>query len=137
MEQRLGAALAVTASSSVTLRTAPERLPAEVSEGAGVVPMAAKEAASSGGLFGDDAPWPTDEATENSFLADANERGETVVPVLPAGVAEREAPEDTGALPALDDLVQRIPVEVRELLEELYRVKYTTVQRVPAKHLKP
>jgi hypothetical protein len=100
------------------------------------VPVAASDAASTGGLFGDDVPWPTDDATENSFLADARERGETVVPVLPAAVAEREEPEDTGPLPALDDLVQRIPTEVRELLEELYRVKFTTVRRVPAKQLK-
>jgi len=139
LELRLGAALAAEAGlakSRSSALTAPAPLPAEMSEGVGVVPVAASDAASTGGLFGDDVPWPTDDATENSFLADARERGETVVPVLPAAVAEREEPEDTGPLPALDDLVQRIPTEVRELLEELYRVKFTTVRRVPAKQLK-
>ncbi len=138
MELRLGAALtaeAGLAKSGVTGGTAAAALPAEMSEGVGAVPQAAAEAASTGGLFGDDAPWPTDETTENSFLADARERGETVVPVLPV-TAAREEPEETGALPALDDLVQRIPAEVRELLEELYRVKFTAVRRVPAKLLK-
>ena len=135
----MGAALAAEVGlaksrSSALISSSPS--PAEVSDGVGVVPVVANNEASTGGLFGDDAPWPTDEVTENSFLADAKERGETVMPVLPAAVAEREEPEDTGALPALDDLVQRIPAEVRDLLEELYRVKFTTVRRVPAKQLK-
>ena len=140
MELRLGAALAAEtglAKSRASALTAPASLPAEASEGVGAVPAAASDAVSTGGLFGDDAPWPTDDATENSFLADARERGEMVMPVLPAAAAAaREEPEDTGPLPALDDLVERIPAEVRELLEELYRVKFTTVRRVPAELLK-
>ena len=115
---------------------APAPLPAEAGEGLGVAPAAAIEPAGPGGLFGDDAPWPMDEAGESAFLAGAKERGETVGPVVPAVAAAAAEPEETGALPALDELVQRIPPGVRGLLDELYRVKFTTVRRVPAKSLK-
>jgi hypothetical protein len=85
-------------------------------------------------LFGDDAPWPTDEAGETAFLAETRERGETVA-VKPAAAREETAAE-TEPLPALDAMVQRIPAEVREVLEELYRAKFTAVRRVSAKFLK-
>ena len=139
MEARLGAALAADAglvAAGGGAAEAPAPLPAEAGEGVGVVPAAAVEPSGTGGLFGDDAPWPTDEAGESAFLAGAKERGETVVPVVPAVAAVTAEPEETGALPALDELVQRIPPGVRELLDELYRVKFTTVRRVPAKSLK-
>ena len=76
--------------------------------------------------------WP-DESAEALFRAETRERGE---PDLPAGVIA-EAPEETDAkgLPALEDLVKRIPAETRELMDELFRAKFTTVKRVPAKAL--
>jgi hypothetical protein len=55
--------------------------------------------------------------------------------VKPAAAREETAAE-TGPLPALDAMVQRIPAEVREVLEELYRAKFTAVRRVSAKFLK-
>ncbi len=134
--------MAATALPSVTLKVTldgarlVEPLPAEASEAVGAVTVPAMAADEGhGSLFGDDAPWPTDEAGESSFLADARARGESVVPVRSATPKE-EAEADSTPLPPLDDLVQRIPAEVRDLLEELYRVKFTTVRRVPAKALK-
>ena len=139
MEARLGAALAADAGLGAAgggAAEAPAPLPAEAGEGVGVVPPAAAvEPSGTGGLFGDDAPWPTDEAGESAFLTGAKERGETVVRLL--GPARDETVDDKSPLPPLADLVARIPAETREVLEELFRVKFTTVQRVPAKYLKP
>ena len=146
MERRLSVALAGSAQPSVVARMGPtetanraETLPPEASEAVGVAPLsaatvAAASASAHGTLFGDDAPWPTDEAGESAFLAEARERGETVV-VKPAAARE-EAEAETGPLPALDEMVQRIPAEVRDVLEELYRAKFTAVRRVSAKFLK-
>ena len=43
---------------------------------------------------------------------------------------------DAQALPPLDELVERIPTEVREVLEELFRARFTTVRRIPRQALK-
>ena len=87
------------------------------------------DAAVEGGSNG----WP-DESAEAAFRAEARERGE---PELPAA-APLEASEetDTKNLPPLEDLVKRISPEARELMDELFRAKFTTVRRVPAKALK-
>jgi hypothetical protein len=142
-EQRLSVALKASALPTVTAPVEFARgamLPDEAGEavGARAVLTAAPEATGSS-LFGDDVPWPTDEGAEASFLPDARERGETEVP-LAAVAAEPSAKEESeaelGALPPLDELVQRIPAEVRDALEELYRVKFTAVRRVPAQALR-
>jgi hypothetical protein len=146
LERRLSTALAASAQSSVVARISSieatnraESLPPEASDAVGVAPLsaaavAAASASAHGTLFGDDAPWPTDEAGETAFLAETRERGEAVA-VKPAAAREETAAE-TGPLPALDAMVQRIPAEVREVLEELYRAKFTAVRRVSAKFLK-
>ena len=77
--------------------------------------------------------WP-EESAESAFLAEARERGEPVVVAKP-----REKNGDDGAagvLPPLNELVQRIPAEVREALEDLFRAKFVAVRRVPEKALK-
>lgn len=141
MEQRLSVALKASALPTVTSPVEFARgamLPDEAGEavGARAVLTAAPESTGSS-LFRDDVPWPTDEGAEASFLSDARERGETVVPAArPALQAQVEA-DDKSPLPPLAELVQRIPTEVRDALEELFRVKYTSVHRVPAKYLKP
>ncbi len=77
--------------------------------------------------------WP-DESAESAFRAETRERGE---PELPAGLLVEAAEEtDTKGLPALEDLVKRISPETRELMDELFRAKFTGVRRVPAKALK-
>lgn len=85
---------------------------------------------------GDDAggaSWP-DDVAETAFLAEARERGEVVAPAK----AREEIAEETDAkaLPSLNELVQRIPAEVRDTLEELFRARFVTVKRVPKKALK-
>ena len=77
--------------------------------------------------------WP-DDAAETAFRAEAIERGEPDVLVAAATEATEET--DPKGLPAMEELVKRIPAESRELLDELFRAKFTSVRRVPAKALK-
>lgn len=77
-----------------------------------------------------------DEAAEAAFLAEARERGEVVKPRSDTIVDPVEE-IDSKPLPALDDLVAKIPAEVRETLEDLFRAKFVTVRRLPKKALKP
>lgn len=78
--------------------------------------------------------WP-DDAAESAFLAEARERGDPVK-ATPAAVEMAEEAADPKALPNLDDLVNRIPTEVRDVLEELFRARFVRVQRVPKRVLK-
>ncbi len=57
---------------------------------------------------------------------------------MPAPVAADGAGEEENAreLPPMDDLVKRIPMPTRDLLEELFRAKFVTVKRVPKSALK-
>ena len=77
--------------------------------------------------------WP-DEAAESAFLAEARDRGEVVAAPKP----KEESTEDSDAkpLPPLDELVQRIPAEVRDTLEDLFRARFVAVKRVPKRALK-
>ena len=85
------------------------------------------------GEEGSGAVWP-DESAEAAFLAEARDRGEVVAP---AKAKEDVADDvDTKALPSLDTLVQRIPANVRESLEDLFRARFVSVKRVPKKALK-
>ena len=139
MERRLSAALRATPQPSVVAPPAPVEfargamLPDEAGEAVGARAVLASAPEPAATLFGDEAPWPTDEP---AFSAEARERGEAVATV-PKPLPPTEAEAEKGPLPPLDELVQRIPAEVRETLEELFRVKFTNVQRVAAKHLKP
>ena len=45
-------------------------------------------------------------------------------------------PEEPRAVPSLDELVKQIPAGARELLDDLFRAKFATVQRIPAAALK-
>ena len=76
--------------------------------------------------------WP-DSTAEAAFLSEARDRGEVLVPVK----AQEEIAEATDArhLPALDELVGRIPAEVRETLEDLFRARFVRVTRLPRKAL--
>lgn len=47
------------------------------------------------------------------------------------------AEEESGNLPPMEDLVQRIPAATRELLEEKFRARFVTVKRVPRTALQP
>ena len=75
--------------------------------------------------------WP-DETAEAAMMPELKSRGELATPAATQAVEET----DTKNLPPLAELVKRIPPEVREALDDLFRVKFTTVRRVPAKALK-
>ena len=79
------------------------------------------------------ASWP-DETGESAFRAEALERGEAMT----AAKVPVEANEETitAPLPALDDLVKRIPSHVRDTLDDLFRARFVTVRRVPERALK-
>ena len=101
-------------------------------KGDGEIPEPAEEAVAATPEAGASA-WP-DEAAETAFRAEAIERGEPDTIVATATEATEET--DTKGLPALEELVKRISPEARELLDELFRAKFTSVKRVPAKALK-
>jgi hypothetical protein len=136
LEQRLGAALAAGASARGSVTPAenagassqppeaeteavePDLAASATAVGVAVAPMTG----------GEEAPWPTDEAGEAGFAAAVREP--PAASVTPVAVDESKVP-----LPALDTLVHRIPAEVREALEDLFRAKFTAVRRVPARFL--
>jgi len=70
------------------------------------------------------APWPT-EADEAAFRAGEQPAADPV-----AAVREERA------LPPLDELVARVPAEVRLALDNLFRAKFTAVRRVSPQQLK-
>ncbi len=72
--------------------------------------------------------WP-DESAEAAFMAEARGRGEPVKAAAQV-VEEIEDRESAKALPKLEELVEKIPAETRELLEELFRAKFVAVRRV-------
>lgn len=79
------------------------------------------------------APVGPSEGEEAAFLAEQR----AAEPFAPPSVAAPAAPAEPDApLPALDDLVARIPAPTRELLGELFRARFVTVRRVPASALK-
>ena len=78
-------------------------------------------------------PLPGEEA-EAAFLAEARERGENVASVA-AALAAAESEDEKGALPPLEELVQKLPAELRETLDDLFRAKFVKVIRVRKRDL--
>lgn len=80
--------------------------------------------------------WP-DESAESAFLAEQREQGEgaPVAPLPTRATIVDEADAKT-PLPALNDLIKKIPAETRELMDELFRAKFVAVRRVPKEALK-
>jgi len=79
-----------------------------------------------------DAPAGPASEEEAAFLAQERELGI----VTPALTHFESPPEDKGSLPPMEDLVKRIPMPARDLLEELFRAKFITVKRIPQSALK-
>lgn len=77
--------------------------------------------------------WP-DEAAESAMVSELRSRGEVVASSPSAGEVAEET--DSRPLPPLNDLVQKIPAEVRDALEDLFRARFVTVKRVSKKALK-
>lgn len=112
MEERLGARLAAV--NSATTDISPPAVEPEEDFAAPAGPSEAEEAAliSAQPLRG----------------ADPDNMHVGVEPVA-------EVEDATAKLPALGDLVERIPPGVREVMDELFRAKFVRVQRVPKKAL--
>ena len=91
------------------------------------------------GAGDDDAPeWP-DESVEAAMIAEQRERDAGDITPSRAPRPAREADRDDEAaapLPQLDALIEKIPPNVRETLDELFRARFTSVQRVPKQVLK-
>jgi hypothetical protein len=81
--------------------------------------------------------WP-DEAVEAAMRVEQRERDQvSPSPTKPnPAPATAEAEEDSAPLPKLDALIGQIPPAVRDTLEELFRARFTSVQRVPKSALK-
>ena len=126
MEARLAAALSGRRPATMSSRAAAESRPEpEAVNGEAVVENGANV-------------WP-DEAAETAFLAGLSGPTEPAAPVVeaPETAAEDEEEEEKETpLPALDELVQRLSPETRELLDDLFRAKFVTVRRVPKQALK-
>ncbi|MFA6289830.1 MAG: hypothetical protein WC661_20810 [Opitutaceae bacterium] len=88
--------------------------------------------------FDEEGPvWP-DAVAESEIRAEVTERGETLNSKAARELAEAaaEAAAEKKGLPTLDALVKQIPADVRDTLEDLFRVKFVKVARVPKKALK-
>jgi hypothetical protein len=79
-----------------------------------------------------DAPAGPSSEEEAAFLAREREMGI----VTPALMHTESPPVEKGELPPMEDLVKRIPMPTRDLMEELFRAKFITVKRIPQSALK-
>lgn len=80
----------------------------------------------------DDAPVGPSTEEEAVFLVE--ERANGYAPAVAAQPVVEE--EKKSELPPLEDLVKRIPMPARDLMEELFRAKFITVRRIPKSALK-
>jgi hypothetical protein len=83
----------------------------------------------------DGAPVGPSEGEESAFLAEQREQG-YAAPTPAAAKPAAPDPDEKAPLPPLEDLVNRIPAQTRELMDELFRAKFVTVKRVPKSALK-
>jgi hypothetical protein len=82
--------------------------------------------------------------SESHELNGSNPHGDEEGFVWPEGTTEAavvtspsvEPREDAAPLPKLEDLVQKLPADTREVLEDLFRVRFVSVKRVPKSALK-
>lgn len=84
----------------------------------------------------DGAPVGPSEGEEASFMAEQREQGFSISVATASRAAVDSEPDDKKSLPPLDDLVQRVPAGVRQLMDELFRANFVTVKRVPKSALK-
>lgn len=54
-----------------------------------------------------------------------------------AAAEDEDGDGKTTALPEIDALVARLPAEVRETLDELFRARFIAVKKLPKKLLQP
>ena len=83
-------------------------------------------------VVADGAPIGPGDAEETAFLAEQRRSSPPEV----AALASVEREEQNGPLPPMDELIHRIPVATRELMDQLFRIKFVTVKRLPASAFK-
>ncbi len=89
--------------------------------------------AGEGSFDADNPRWP-DEGEERSFISEQHATGAPVAPTSPKAAEENEL--DRQPLPQLEDLIARIPGNVRDVLEDLFRAKFNAVRRAQVSALK-
>jgi len=85
------------------------------------------------GVLEDGPAWPSDEA-ESAYRAEARARGEEGA--VMAALDHAEAEEEKQTLPTVEELVARLPADVRTTLDELFRARFVRAIRVRKKDLK-
>lgn len=88
-----------------------------------------------GAPIDDGAPVGPTDGEEAAFLAEQRDQGFSP-PAASRAAAAAPEPDEKAPLPPLDDLVQRVPAGVRQLMDELFRANFVTVKRVPKSALK-
>lgn len=110
--------------------------PAETTEGEEAV---AARVGSEGAPVEDVPQWP-DETAEAAFLSEQRVSGLSDTGArssqAPKPAADEESEGENAPLPALQSLVDRIPTDAKDVLEELFRAKFYTVKKVPKTALK-
>lgn len=81
--------------------------------------------------YDNEAPSGPTEDEENAFIAEAR-----TFAARPVATTQEPAEEAAGAVPAMDELVKRIPAEVLGAMDELFRARFVKVERVPKRALK-
>jgi hypothetical protein len=112
---------------------------AELERRLAAAPEPVRAAAPAAGFPEEPGSPPPGEAEEAAFLAEAGARGGDPVmtmPEPPPGEAAAAPAAPEAPLPALDELVARIPAEVRATLDELFRARFSDVRRAREKDLK-
>jgi hypothetical protein len=83
------------------------------------------------------APAGPSEAEETALFA-AQKLQAAATDTMTAGLGlVAEVEEAATKLPAMEELVRRIPAGAREVMDELFRAKFVRVQRVPKQALHP
>ncbi|MDF9832292.1 hypothetical protein M2103_000502 [Ereboglobus sp. PH5-5] len=89
--------------------------------------------ATDAGNYDDDIPPWLDAEAEQAYLAD---QAAAASAMSSANSGEDPEEQDASGLPSLESLKARIPAETLEVLETLFRAKFTTVRKIPKKLLK-
>jgi hypothetical protein len=102
-------------------------------DGAGEEWVDAPAAFNASAVVEDDSGPPLDALEAQMRTEIASREGPQAAPVRVKTAAE---PEDAlTTLPELEELLSRIPPEVRDTVDELFRVRFQTVRQVPGKAL--
>ena len=125
-------------------QTAPGGFPEAAGSGGGdfdeeAEPAFASSSAASGVSAPDDGEGPPLEELEAQMRGELAGRDQAVAAsrgarrAVAAAADEDDADGKAGSLPEVDALVARLPAEVRETLDELFRARFVSVKKLPKK----